>query len=66
MSLSINVEVIPGEDIESACKSAVDLAEKLGVMVCFDFNGFHLCAVGISSPDILVEEYLDRSRKRRD
>lgn len=39
--LWINVECAPGSSIDRACRSAVVLANRLGVTVWFDFNGVH-------------------------
>ena len=38
-TLWLDVEVSPGSDIENTCREAVNLADKLGLTVWFDFNG---------------------------
>lgn len=56
-SLSITTEVSPGSNINDACSEAVALANKLGVVVGFDFNGVLCGARPEDDPELLVANF---------
>ncbi|WP_375214283.1 hypothetical protein [Aquabacterium sp.] len=57
MSASINLEIFAGETIEHACAEAVRLADMLGVVAKFDFNGVNVMAKPGVCPKSLAEAW---------
>lgn len=55
----LNLEAQPGTDIRVACKEAQSLAERLGVVVKFGFNGVTCMAVPGGSSEELAADYDD-------
>lgn len=53
----LNLEAQPGTDIRDACGEAQLLAERLGVVVKFGFNGVTCMAIPGGSADALAADY---------
>lgn len=57
MTISLKVEIIGGSDIEQAIKDARYLADRLGVLVIFNFNGVHMAVSSNSNLEDKHNEY---------
>jgi hypothetical protein len=55
-NLSITVEVLPGTDVTVAAREAIDLANRLGVTVHYDFNGVLCIAAPGDDHESLAEQ----------
>lgn len=63
---SLDLTAYAGSSIENCAGSACQIATKLGVAVCFDFNGVKCVALPKGDPHILVEnQQFEQSRKLR-
>lgn len=56
-SFYLRLETQPGTGIQTAAGEACVLANKLGVVVTFDFNGVLCMAIPGGSSDVLVENW---------
>ena len=59
---SIEVCFLPGETIRSASEKAVMLANELGVIITWKFNGVKCIACPGDSPEKIVEFYFQKLR----
>jgi hypothetical protein len=57
MNISIDVEVRSGTQIELAAKEAIDLANRLGIIVRFTFNTVSCIAHPGGDPKVLVDNW---------
>lgn len=55
-NLSITAEALPGTDVTVAAREAIDLANRLGVTVRYDFNGVLCLAVPGDDHESLAEK----------
>jgi hypothetical protein len=56
-TLSIEVEPFGGVSIENACRDAIAIADKLGAVVMFNFNGVRCMARPGDSEQSLAEDW---------
>ena len=57
MTISVKVEAHPGQDITEASIQAIDLADRLGINVEFDFNGVTCVACPGAKAEQMVESF---------
>lgn len=55
--LALTVDVTPSVDIREACEDAIGLAETMGVMIRFDFNGKNILVIRGMNIERCVEQY---------
>lgn len=53
----IDLEFLPGDDIDSACSEACRIAQLLGCRTSFTFNGVHVYARPDTDPAALVQAW---------
>ncbi len=56
MSIVVKARFLAGTEINAAATEAVDLADKLGVIVEYDFNGVTCMALPGDDPESLAEQ----------
>ena len=65
MSLSVKAAVSAGSDIREACKEAIDLANRIGVIVEFNFNRVKCFAKPGADPYELADLWLNELQSDR-
>ena len=59
----LKIEFLPGDLIEDACKKALEISKKFGMIVVFDFNGVRVSTVW-GSVEEMVEHYMNEIKWR--
>lgn len=57
MSATIRINPMAGADVKATAEQAVSVADKLGIMIEYDFNGVTCMARPGDCPDSLAEDY---------
>lgn len=63
MAIALELEVMVGTDINTACKEAVAKARRHHAPVHFDFNGKKMIAGPLDSPVLLAQQYYDQCQR---
>lgn len=56
-NITVNVDIDGGTDIKDACYEAVELANKLNVVVKFKFNSVICLAIPSGNPENLINSW---------
>ena len=63
MKLTINTEVMPGEDIFNAAKEAIALSGRIGARISFNFNGVHVYVKEGDTPGEVEKQYREINKQ---
>ncbi len=64
--LSLNVETVCGANIKDVCKEAIELANKVGIDIKFEFNDRIVLVFPNADLDSLLLDYKDAQENNRD